>query len=241
MSREEDQLLQQINKYRLPEHVAIIMDGNGRWAKRRRLPRLFGHRAGSKTVRRIVESSGELGIRILTLYAFSTENWSRPRSEVDGLMRILKQTLKREVKNLNKNNVRLDTIGDLSKLPQFVRDEIRISKEALSKNTGLTLVLALNYGSRQEIVQAVNTLLREGHKRVSEKLFEKNLQTTLYPDPDLLIRTSDEFRISNFLLWQIAYTEIHITPVLWPDFDRKDLYKAIIDYQGRERRYGALN
>ncbi len=241
MSQEADKLLKQIDRTRLPAHVAIIMDGNGRWAKRRHMPRLFGHRAGSKTVRRIVETAGQLGVQVLTLYAFSTENWSRPKGEVDGLMKLLKSTLKSEVAHLNKNNVRLGTIGNIAQLPESVQAELKRAKETLSHNTGLKLILALNYGGRQDIIQACNAILAKGVTNVTEQYLTSHLYTGELPDPDLLIRTSGENRISNFLLWQIAYAELHITPVLWPDFDRVDFYRAVLDYQSRERRFGALN
>jgi undecaprenyl diphosphate synthase len=240
MSTEEELLLKQIDKSHLPAHVAIIMDGNGRWACKRRLPRLLGHRAGTKSVRRIVETSGALGIKVLTLYAFSTENWSRPQGEIKGLMRLLDQTLKQEAKKLDKNNVRLSTIGDISKLPQYVRERIHTTSRSLKDNTGLQLVLALNYGGRQDIVQAIDSIVKHGHRQITEELVNRCLQTASFPDPDLVIRTSGECRVSNFLLWQIAYSELVITPVLWPDFGAKDFYKAILEYQSRSRRYGAL-
>jgi undecaprenyl diphosphate synthase len=241
MSVEAEKLLKQIDRTRLPAHVAIIMDGNGRWAKRRHLPRLLGHQAGAKTVRRIVETAGQLGIQVLTLYAFSTENWSRPKSEVDGLMRLLKVTLRKEVSHLNKNNVRLGAIGNIAQLPEDVQEELRRGKEALSHNTGLKLILALNYGGRQDILQACNAILAKGVTSVTEQYFTSHLYTGELPEPDLLVRTSGENRISNFLLWQIAYAELHITPVLWPDFGREDFYRAVLDFQSRERRFGALN
>lgn len=241
MSQSAEELLKKIDPTRLPAHIAIIMDGNGRWAQKKHLPRLWGHRAGSKIVREIVEAAGQLGIQALTLYAFSTENWSRPKPEVDGLMKLLKKTLRSEVANLNKNNVRLETIGDILRLPHDVQDEIKVAKKKLEANTGLRLVLALNYGARQEILQATNALLKEGHSFVTESLFSSRLQTSSLPDPDLLIRTSGESRISNFLLWQIAYAEIYITPILWPEFHRKELYRAILDYQSRDRRFGGVS
>jgi undecaprenyl diphosphate synthase len=236
-----EDLLKKIDASRLPAHVAIIMDGNGRWAKKRHLPRLFGHRVGAKSVREIVEVAGELGIKVLTLYAFSTENWSRPSTEVSGLMRLLKQTLRNEMPNLNKNNVRLETIGDLTRLPKDVQEEINKTKKGLAANAGLRLVLALNYGGRQDIIQACNAVIAKGIMTVTEELFTAYLQTSHVPDPDLLIRTSGENRVSNFLLWQIAYTELHITPTLWPDFRRQHFYQAMLDYQSRDRRFGAVN
>ncbi len=223
---------------RLPRHVAIIMDGNGRWAKNRKLPRLFGHRAGAKTVRRIVEAAARLGIEALTLYAFSTENWTRPKAEIEGLMRLLFRTIHSELDNLNRNNIQLSTIGDISKLPAFVQKDLDKAKKRLSENTGLKLVLALNYGGRQDIISAVNRLMAAGHTQVTEELMSACLQTAGLPEPDLLIRTSGEMRVSNFLLWQIAYTEIYVTPVLWPDFKKDDFDRAIIEYQKRDRRFG---
>lgn len=233
-------LISKIDKTRLPAHVAIIMDGNGRWAKQRHFPRLFGHREGTKSVRDIVEAAGELGVGVLTLYAFSTENWTRPKNEVMGLMKLLVATLKREERHLDKNNVRLDTIGDLSKLPDEAQAQIQKTKLNLSKNTGLTLVLALNYGGRQEIVRAVNAAVSIGKKNLTEEDITKNMDTSAWPDPDLMIRTSGEHRISNFLLWQLAYAEFYVTPVLWPDFRRTHFYQAILDYQSRDRRFGGV-
>lgn len=226
---------------RPPQHVAIIMDGNGRWAKKRGLPRLLGHREGAKSVREIVKVAGELGIRFLTLYAFSTENWNRPKLEIKGLMALLKSTLQKEQPNLHKNNVRLDVIGDISSLPIDVREQLDKTISVLSQNTGLTLVLALNYGGRQDIIQACNTLIKEGRNSLTEELISSRLYTKSFPDPDLVIRTSGEFRVSNFLLWQIAYAEFFITPVLWPEFRRPQFLEALKAYQLRERRFGALS
>lgn len=240
MSSAAEELLRKIDTTQLPAHVAIIMDGNGRWAKKRKLPRLWGHRNGAKSVREIVEVAGQLGIKVLTLYAFSTENWSRPKGEVDGLMRLLKQTLRSEESHLNKNNVRLETIGDISRLSSDVQEQIQKTKNSLKGNTGLRLVLALNYGGRQDIIQACNRLLSEGRTNITEALLSSHLQTANMADPDLLIRTSGEYRVSNFLLWQIAYAEIYITPVHWPDFRRAHFYQAIIDYQSRDRRFGGV-
>lgn len=233
-------LITKIDKSRVPAHVAVIMDGNGRWAKNRRLPRLWGHRQGAKSVREIVQAAGEIGVRVLTLYAFSTENWSRPRPEIAGLMRLLKNTLSSEEADLKKNNVRFDTIGDISKLPVEVRDQIAKTKKNLSRNTGLRLVLALNYGGRQDIVQACDKLLQQKQLAITEEMLSAQLSTAGLPDPDLLIRTSGENRVSNFLLWQIAYAELYITPVLWPEFRRRQFFEAILDYQSRERRFGAV-
>lgn len=241
MPDETQELLQRIDRLKLPAHVAIIMDGNGRWARRRRLPRLFGHRAGAKTVRRIVEDAGRLGVRYLTLYAFSSENWLRPKSEINGLMRLLKHTLKTEIAALERNNVRLESIGDTGRLPPDVRETLEKTKASLNKNSGLTLVLALNYGGRQEIVQACNAVAAQGHAVITEELLSSQMQTAAMPDPDLLIRTSGEMRVSNFLLWQIAYTELYVTPVLWPDFGTKDFYRAIVEFQSRDRRFGGIS
>ncbi len=240
MPAKTDDLLSKIDRTRLPRHIAVIMDGNGRWAKKRGLPRLMGHRAGTESVREAVKVCGELGVEALTLYAFSTENWLRPASEVKGLMRLLVQTLRREVADLDKNNVRLRAIGRLSKLPPEVREELVRGQEALKGNTGLILTLALNYGSRQELVDAVQSLLDDGVKRVDEDEISRRLYTAGLPDPDLLIRTSGEYRLSNFLLWQSAYTELHISRDFWPDFRRRQMYEAILDYQSRERRFGGL-
>lgn len=233
-------ILEKIDKARVPVHVAIIMDGNGRWAKRRGLPRLFGHRQGTKSVRDIVEAAGEIGVGVLTLYAFSTENWSRPKDEVSGLMKLLIATLRREQAHLDKNNVRLETIGDLSRLSDDVRAQLDKTKQALNDNTGLTLVLALNYGGRQDIIRAANKLIKQGAKSITEAELALHLDTAGWPDPDLLIRTSGENRVSNFLLWQIAYAELVVTPVLWPDFRRVNFYQAILDYQSRDRRFGGV-
>jgi undecaprenyl diphosphate synthase len=235
-----NELLKKIDRHRVPSHVAIIMDGNGRWAKQRHLPRLWGHRVGSTSVRDIVEAAGQIGIKVLTLYAFSTENWARPSTEVSGLMKLLKATLKREQSNLDKNNVRLDTIGDVTALPKDVQDQIDKTKVFLAKNSGLTLVLALNYGGRQDIVQACNKLIAKKQLAITEEMLSEHLYTAKWPDPDLLIRSSGESRISNFLLWQIAYSEIHISPVLWPEFRREHLYNALLDFQSRHRRFGGV-
>jgi undecaprenyl diphosphate synthase len=216
------------------------MDGNGRWAVSRGRPRVFGHRAGVESVREAVRSCGELGVEVLTLYAFSTENWSRPRSEVSELMRLLAWALKREAADLDRNNVRLRVSGRVDGLPASVRKALDQSSAKLAGNTGLTLNLALNYGSRQEIVDAVNALLKAGVREVDESALASRLYTAGLPDPDLLIRTSGEMRISNFLLWQLAYAELYVTPVLWPDFRRNELIAAIQDFQGRDRRYGGV-
>ncbi len=229
---------------RIPRHVAIIMDGNGRWAKRHGLARMFGHRQGVETVHRITEAAAELGIRYMTLYAFSTENWNRPQQEVDALMELLVDTIAKETDTLMKNNVRLLTIGDLNRLPQRAQEKFRHCMEQTAGNTGLKLVIALSYSSRWEIVRTVRKLaeeVRTGTLRVEdidETTVSEYLTTSNIPDPDLLIRTSGEQRISNFLLWQAAYSELYFTPCLWPDFTVDEFYKALIDYQGRERRFG---
>jgi undecaprenyl diphosphate synthase len=231
----------------VPRHVAIIMDGNGRWAQQRKLPRIEGHRAGAESVRQIVRACGELGIEYLTLYAFSIENWNRPKAEVAALMHLLEFYLKQEIPELNKNNVRLAAIGRIHELPQGAQKQLQKSIEALSKNTGLTLVLALSYGGRAEIVDAVREIVREvkaGRLDVAdidEKVISNHLYTRSIPDPDLLIRTSGEMRVSNFLLWQISYAEIHVTETLWPDFRKPQLLEALEDYGKRHRRYGRVN
>lgn len=230
-------LSETLNRSKLPRHVAIIMDGNGRWAKERGFPRLMGHRAGAESVREVVRLAGEWGIEALTLYAFSTENWSRSAQEVRGLMALLAHTLKRESRELNKNGVRLRTIGRTDALPASVQKELKQTMALLSKNQGVVLTLALNYGGRQEIVDAVQAALKAG-ETISEDSIARHLQTAPLPDPDLLIRTSGEFRLSNFLLWQAAYTEIYVTSTYWPDFRREQFRDALMDYQRRERRFG---
>jgi undecaprenyl diphosphate synthase len=232
---------------RLPRHIAIIMDGNGRWAKQRGLPRVIGHREGIRSVRDIVEACGELGIGVLTLYTFSTENWRRPEDEVSALMRLLLRTIRKEIGELKKNNVRLFLSGELLKLPPDTQKAMLEGIEKTEKNTGLILNLALNYGSREEIlhaVQGIARLVRRGEldpDGISAETIQAHLYTGKLPDPDLLIRTSGEFRLSNFLLWQLAYTEIVITDVLWPDFRRDHLYRAIQEYLSRERRFGKVS
>lgn len=228
----------------LPRHIAVIMDGNGRWAKRKGALRIFGHRNAVEAVRDITEGCGELGIKYLTLYAFSTENWGRPKAEIDGLMELLVNTLKQEIKRLTENQVKLITIGDTTHLPAECQKNLEWAIDQTKNNSGLTLILALSYSGRWEIVKAVKTLAKEvldGKIKVediNETLFANYLQTFNIPDPELLIRTSGEMRISNFLLWQIAYTELYITPTLWPDFRKDHLYEAIWSYQQRERRFG---
>ncbi len=230
----------------MPQHVAVIMDGNGRWAKQRGLPRVEGHRNGVESVRAIVRSAGEVGIKYLTLYAFSVENWNRPKDEVDTLMKYLARFLKNEIGELNRNNVRLDAVGQIWRLPDAVQQQLEKSKAALAKNTGLTLVLALSYGGRTEIIEAVRELAAKARNgtidpaEINERVFSEHLYTWHYPDPDLLIRTSGEMRVSNFLLWQISYAEFVVTPVLWPDFRKAQLYEALEEYARRHRRFGGL-
>lgn len=226
---------------KIPQHIAIIMDGNGRWARQRNLPRIAGHREGINSVREIVRVCGELGVKVLTLYTFSSENWRRPRSEVSALMRLLLVTINREVRDLDNNNVRLTVIGRIQDLPEAPRKGILKGIENLKNNTGLNLNLALSYGGRQEILDAVNSLCKSGAREVTAEEFSQHLYTAGLPDPDLLIRTSGELRLSNFLLWQLAYTEIYVTDVLWPDFRREELLKAVQAYQGRERRFGRVS
>ncbi|MCB4792377.1 MAG: isoprenyl transferase [Elusimicrobia bacterium] len=233
-------LKEKIDLSKLPRHIAIIMDGNGRWAKKRKLPRVFGHRAGIKSVRETVETCAELKIEVLTLYAFSTENWSRPKTEVNALMALLKLYLMKEFDNLMRNDIRLNAIGDILGLPEAPRKELLGIMEKTRTNKGLVLNLALNYGGRQEILNAVTGMIKDKVEKADEGTFKKYLYTSLFPDPDLLIRTSGEMRLSNFLLWQSAYTELYITEVLWPEFRAKNLYEAISDYQKRERRYGGI-
>ena len=237
-------LKDKIDPSRLPSHIAIIMDGNGRWAKEKGQDRLFGHYHGVESVRDVVEGCAELGIKYLTLYAFSTENWHRPEDEVAGLMELLVQTIRKETETLNKNNIRLHVIGDLSKMPKNAIDELNESISITSTNTGLNLVMALSYSSRWEILHAVKHLAEDvkhgklDPEKISQDTFQQYLCTSNFPDPELMIRTSGEFRISNFLLYQLAYAELYFTDVRWPDFRKENLYAAILDYQSRERRFG---
>ena len=238
-------LLKLIDESRLPKHVAVIMDGNGRWARKRKLPRIAGHRAGIESVRDIIESSARLGLEVLTLYAFSVENWKRPRKEVFTLMKLLKEYVRRELENVHKNNIKFQAIGRIHQLEPSVRLELRRAMRTTKENTGMRLNVALNYSGRAEIVDTFNRLFREfkqnGHKRpISEERIAQYLYTSGTPDPDLLIRTSGEMRVSNFLLWQIAYSEIYITPTFWPDFRCRHLLEAILEYQQRDRRYGGI-
>ncbi|PIF05252.1 MAG: isoprenyl transferase [Draconibacterium sp.] len=240
-------LKDKLDKSRIPEHVAIIMDGNGRWAEKHGKARIFGHESGVESVRSVVEGAGEIGIRFLTLYAFSTENWERPKREVDALMGLLVNAIQNETAELMKNNVRLMAIGDIQLMPAPVRKKLYACIRQLENNTGLTLVLALSYSSKWEIVSAVRKLVSDALKNeikpemINNELFEKYLETRLIPDPELLIRTSGEYRISNFLLWQIAYAELYFTEKLWPDFRKEDLFEALLDFQNRERRFGKIS
>ncbi|MDO9000476.1 isoprenyl transferase [Sediminibacterium sp.] len=237
-------LKQSINKNNIPQHVAIIMDGNGRWAKQHGEDRIFGHHEGVNSVREIVEACGEIGVKYLTLYAFSTENWNRPKEEVDALMELLVSTISMETPNLNKKGVKLQAIGDIKSLPESCQKELQESIDITSKNDTVTLILALSYSSKWEIVNAVKEIAKqveEGKLKTTEitsKHIEKNLNTNKFPDPELMIRTSGEHRISNFLLWQLAYAEFYFTDILWPDFRKEEFFKAIISYQNRERRFG---
>ncbi|QQS45090.1 MAG: isoprenyl transferase [Acidobacteriota bacterium] len=243
----DEQLLSQIDFTRLPRHIAVIMDGNGRWAKRRHLPRIAGHRAGVEAVRSTVETSARLGIEALTLYAFSVENWKRPPFEIEALMTFLKEYLRKELDHIHRNNIRFQTIGRTHELDESVQFELRSAMHRTAQNTGMVLSVALNYGGRVEMTDAFRELyqecLSEGRSpaSITEADIERHLYTRGLPDPDLMIRTSGEMRISNFLLWQIAYAEIYLTDILWPDFRRPDLFAAIIDYQKRDRRYGGLS
>jgi undecaprenyl diphosphate synthase len=233
-------------KSSLPQHVAVIMDGNGRWAKQRGLPRIEGHRQGAESARAIIRTAGELGIKYLTLYAFSAENWNRPKDEVDALMKYLVHYLKSETSELNKNNVRLEVIGQIYRLPENVQEHLKKSITTLSKNNGLTLVMALSYGSRIEIVEAVRSIAEKAKQGkldpadITEQVISQHLWTRSIPDPDLLIRTSGEMRVSNFLLWQISYAELVITPTFWPDFRKAQFYAALEEYARRHRRFGGV-
>jgi undecaprenyl diphosphate synthase len=238
----DEALARQVNFNSLPAHVAIIMDGNGRWAAQRHLPRVEGHRAGIESVRDVVETSARLGIGVLTLYAFSIENWKRPRAEVNTLMTLLKRYLRLELETLRRGNIRFRAIGRIGELPPRVQGELRLGQEATAGNTGMLFNIALNYGGRAEIVDAARRAIEEGIEpgELDESRFSEYLYTASQPDPDLLIRTSGEMRISNFLLWQIAYSEIWVTGTLWPDFRRHHLLEAILAYQKRDRRYGGI-
>jgi len=269
VAAEESQLLAKLDLSRLPRHIAVIMDGNGRWAQKRHLPRVAGHRAGTQSARTAIETCARLHIEALTLYAFSVENWRRPKTEIEFLMSLLREYIRKEMPLLQRNNIRMRFLGRADELPEVVQRDTREATEALAKNTGMVLSIALNYGGRAEIVDAVNAFLgaRNGHmhpvapgdspspagseyrgtgfsytpKRITEEDLARHLYTADLPDPDLLIRTSGEMRVSNFLLWQIAYAEIFVTDTLWPDFNRARLLEALLDYQKRERRYGAIS
>jgi undecaprenyl diphosphate synthase len=240
-------LLNKIKLDKCPKHIAIIMDGNGRWAKQHGEVRLFGHSSGVEAVREVLKGCVDLGVKHLTLYAFSTENWNRPKEEVDGLMNLMVETIANEVTELNSNSVRLRSIGDESKLPEACRAELNAAKEETLKNDKLDLILALNYSARWEILNATQNIASKVEKGeikasdVTEELFESELTLADVPDPELLIRTSGEYRLSNFLLWQIAYAELYFTDKLWPDFEREDLFEAVLNYQNRERRFGLVS
>lgn len=242
-----EDLMEKIDKTRLPKHIAIIMDGNGRWAKEQGQDRLYGHFHGVESVRNVVEGAAEIGIEYLTLYAFSTENWDRPEYEVSGLMELLVDTIKKEVPVLNKNNIKLHVIGDIKMLPDDARNELMEALEETGFNTGLNLIMALSYSSRWEIVNAVKNIatdVRNGKilpENITQDTLESYLTTSAFPDPELMIRTSGEFRMSNFLLYQLAYAELYFTNTRWPDFRKENLMEAIIDFQRRERRFGKIS
>ena len=242
----DSDLLSQIDVSNLPRHIAIIMDGNGRWARRRRLPRIAGHRAGAQAVRNTVEICSQLGVRALTLYAFSVENWKRPQREINTLMDLLQEYIRKELGDIHRNNIRLQILGRYEQLPHRVKEDLEEGLRLTEKNTGMVLNVALNYGARAELVDAFNAILKDRLDRgvrepeVTERMIAEHLYTRGLPDPDLLIRTSGEMRVSNFLLWQIAYAEIWVTDTCWPDFTRRHLMQAVIDFQKRERRYGGL-
>ena len=243
---EEERLLTELDATKLPQHIAVIMDGNGRWAQRRHLPRIAGHRAGVQSARAIIETCARLHIPALTLYAFSMENWRRPKAEIDFLMRLLREYLRKELPVIHRNNIRFMVIGRPDQLPEAVRADVDRAMQQTAGNSGMQLAVALNYGGRAELVDAFNRILDRVRNnglataRVDEEMISQHLYTAGLPDPDLLIRTSGEMRVSNFLLWQIAYAEIYVTETLWPDFTRAQLFEALLDFQKRERRYGGL-
>ena len=243
----EMNLKAQIDTSKLPRHIAVIMDGNGRWAKKYGKPRVYGHRNGVTAVREVTEAAAELGVEYLTLYAFSTENWGRPKIEINALMRLLVETLRKEISTLNENNIRLQAIGDISKLPEKTYHTLLDGIESTRNNTRMTLVLALNYSARWEITKATREIGRDLSmdkiqlQDINEELFSSYLSTANMPDPELLIRTSGENRISNYLLWQIAYAELYFSDLYWPEFRKENLYEAILDYQNRERRFGKIS
>lgn len=239
--------LNQINLSKTPKHIAIIMDGNGRWAKQQGEMRLFGHSSGVEAVREVLKGCVELGVKNLTLYAFSTENWNRPKEEVDGLMNLMVETISNEVEELHKNGVRLYSIGDEAQLPEACRNALNAGKESTAKNDKVNLILALNYSARWELIEATKAIANKVKvneldiESIDDKVIHQHLCSKDFPDPELMIRTSGEYRLSNFLLWQLAYTELYFTDVLWPDFTKEDLYKAVLDYQSRERRFGMVS
>jgi len=245
VTAEEAHILQKLELERLPRHIAVIMDGNGRWAQKRHFPRVAGHRAGTQSARTTIETCARLKVEALTLYAFSVENWRRPRAEIEFLMQLLREYLRKEMPLIQRNNIRMRFLGRPDELPDGVRKDTREATEATAGNTGMVLSIALNYGGRAEIVDAMNAILaeRNGHggTTITEEELSRHLYTADLPDPDLLIRTSGEMRVSNFLLWQIAYAEIFVTETLWPDFNRARLLEALLDFQGRERRYGGID
>ena len=240
-------LKEQINMERIPQHVAIIMDGNGRWAKSKGLDRIFGHREGVDSVDKVMEAASDLGVKYITLYAFSTKNWNRPEQEVNALMEILSQALKKYIEKISKNNVRLMVVGDKSRLSQLTLSNLSEAEKMTEMNTGLTMILAISYSSRWEIVEAAKRIASEvkagslNVDQIDENVFSDHLATAGIPDPDLLIRTSGELRISNFLMWQLSYSELYFTPVSWPEFKKEQFFEAIIDYQKRERRFGKIS
>jgi len=245
VTSEEVQLLEKLDLERLPRHVAVIMDGNGRWAQRRHLPRVAGHRKGVQSARTAIETCARLNIEALTLYAFSVENWRRPKTEIDFLMALLREYLRKEMPLIQRNNIRMRFLGRIEELPEGVQQDTRDAVQRTAGNTGMVLCLALNYGGRAELVDAMNAVLAERNgrgtpDRVTEAQLSRHLYTAGLPDPDLLIRSSGEMRVSNFLLWQIAYAEIYVTETLWPDFNRARLLEALVEFQRRERRYGGI-
>ncbi len=241
-----ENLFYDINLDKVPAHIAIIMDGNGRWAKSRFMPRTYGHKVGVETIRKVVKECSRLGVKYLTLYAFSTENWKRPKDEVSALMGLLVKYLRNELEELHKNNVKILTIGDISKLPEACIEELALAKEKTKDNTGLVMSLALNYGGRNDLVNAVKNISQDlvdgkiSLDDICDILISSHLSTNESPDPDLVVRTSGEQRLSNFLLWELAYSEFYFTDIHWPDFDEKELQKAIFAYQSRDRRFGAI-
>jgi len=246
VTAEEAHILEKLELKRLPRHIAVIMDGNGRWAQKRHLPRVAGHRAGTQSARTTIETCARLKVEALTLYAFSVENWRRPKAEIEFLMQLLREYLRKEMPLIQRNNIRMRFLGRPDELPAGVQKDTREAMEATAKNTGMVLSIALNYGGRAEIVDAMNAILAERNgngagSTVTEEQLSQHLYTANLPDPDLLIRTSGEMRVSNFLLWQIAYAEIFVTETLWPDFSRARLLEALVDFQGRERRYGGID